>query len=84
MGEEESDLKSVVAQKGVSFTITLWEDRTRGDQWVPSYDSSVFALTGDDFLRLTSHNPVGSANRLFHFEAFQSGNHRLSFPKRMA
>ena len=53
MGEEETDLKSVVAKKGTSFTINLWEDRTRGEQWVPSYDSSVFALTADDFLRTT-------------------------------
>jgi len=84
MGEEESDLKSVVAQKGVSFTITLWEDRTRGEQWVPSYDSSVFALTGDDFLRTTSNNAVDSGNRQFEFEALQSGTHRLEFQKRMA
>ncbi len=84
MGEEESDLKSVVAQKGMSFTIKLWEDRTRGEQWVPSYDSSVFALTGDDFLRTTSNNAVDSGNRQFEFEALQSGTHRLEFQKRMA
>ena len=84
MGEEESDLKSVVAQKGMSFTINLWEDRTRGEQWVPSYDSSVFALTGDDFLRTTSNNAVDSGNRQFEFEALQSGTHRLEFQKRMA
>ena len=84
MGEEESDLKSVVAQKGMSFTINLWEDRTRGEQWVPSYDSSVFALTGDDFLRTTSNNAVDSGNRKFEFEALQSGTHRLEFQKRMA
>ncbi len=84
MGEEESDLKSVVAQKGMSFTIKLWEDRTRGEQWVPSYDSSVFALTGDDFLRTTSNNAVDSGNRHFEFEALQSGTHRLEFQKRMA
>ncbi len=84
MGKEESDLKSVVAQKGMSFTINLWEDRTRGEQWVPSYDSSVFALTGDDFLRTTSNNAVDSGNRQFEFEALQSGTHRLEFQKRMA
>ena len=84
MGKEESDLKSVVAQKGMSFTINLWEDRTRGEQWVPSYDSSVFALTGDAFLRTTSNNAVDSGNRQFEFEALQSGTHRLEFQKRMA
>jgi len=84
MGEEEADLRQVVAQKGMSFTINLWEDRTRGEQWVPSYDSSVFALTGDDFLRTTSNNAVDSGNRQFEFEALQSGTHRLEFQKRMA
>jgi predicted secreted protein len=84
MGEEESDIKSVAAQKGVSFTISLWEDRTRGEQWVPTYDSSVFALMGDDFLRTTSNNAVDSGKRQFEFEALQSGSHRLEFSKRMA
>ena len=84
MGEEETDLKSVVAKKGNSFTINLWEDRTRGEQWVPSYDSSVFVLTADDFLRTTSNNAVDSGRRQFEFEALQSGTYRLEFQKRMA
>ena len=84
MGEEETDLKSVVAKKGNSFTINLWEDRTRGEQWVPSYDSSVFVLTADDFLRTTSNNAVDSGSRQFEFEALQSGTYRLEFQKRMA
>ena len=84
MGEEETDLKSVVAKKGNSFTINLWEDRTRGEQWVPSYDSSVFVLTADDFLRTTSNTAVDSGRRQFEFEALQSGTYRLEFQKRMA
>lgn len=81
---EEGDIKSVSAQKGASFTINLWEDRTRGEQWVPTYDSSVFALMGDDFLRTTSSNAVDSGKRQFEFEALKSGSHRLVFSKRMA
>ena len=84
MGEEEMDLKPMVAKRGKSFTINLWEDRTRGEQWVPSYDSSVFVLTADDFLRTTSNNAVDSGKRQFEFEALQSGMHRLEFQKRMA
>jgi len=81
---EESDLKQIQAGKGDSFSIHLWEDRTRGEQWVPSYDSSVFALIGDDFLRTTSNNAVDSGERQFEFQALQSGVHRLEFQKRMA
>ena len=84
MGEEETDLKSVVAKKGNSFTINLWEARTRGEQWVPSYDSSVFVLTADDCLRTPSNNAVDSGRRQFEFEALQSGTYRLEFQKRMA
>jgi len=84
VGEEETEVKQVVTKKGESFTIHLWEDRTRGEQWVPSYDCSLFALTGDDFLRTTSNNAVDSGNRQFEFEALQCGTHRLEFQKRMA
>ena len=84
MGVQESDLKQIVVKKGCAFSINLWEDRTRGEQWVPSYDSSVFALIGDDFLRTTSNNAVDSGKRQFELEALQSGTHRLEFQKRMA
>ena len=84
MAEEEPDLKMMVAQQGSSFTINLWEDRTRGEQWVPSYDAAVFVLMGDDFLRTTSNNAVDSGKRQFEFEALQSGTHRLEFSRRMA
>lgn len=84
MVEEGSDLKTIVAQQGSSFTINLWEDRTRGEQWVPSYDSSQFVMIGDDFLRTTSNNAVDSGRRQFEFEALQCGTHRLEFHKRMA
>lgn len=84
MVEEGSDLKAIVAIQGSPFTINLWEDRTRGEQWVPSYDSSEFVMTGDDFLRTTSNNAVDSGKRQFEFEALQPGPHRLEFHKRMA
>jgi predicted secreted protein len=84
MGVEESDLKSIVAKRGCTFSIQLWEDRTRGEQWVPAYDTSIFALTGDDFLRTTSNNAVDSGQRSFEFEALQGGTYRIEFSKRMA
>jgi len=84
MVEEESDLKTIVVKQGSSFTINLWEDRTRGEQWVPTYDPSEFVMTGDDFLRTMSNNAVDAGRRQFEFEALQSGMHRLEFHKRMA
>ena len=81
---ERSDIKAIVARKGTPFTLRLWEDRTRGEQWVPSYDASVFMLVGDDFLRTTSNNAVDSGSRTFEFEPLQVGTHQIEFNKRLA
>ena len=31
--------KSIQTSQSETFHIHLWEDRTRGEQWVPTYDS---------------------------------------------
>lgn len=84
MTVEASNLKQLTVKKGSVFSINLWEDRTRGEQWVPSYDASVFALVGDEFLRTTSNNAVDAGKRQFDFEALQSGTHQIKFEKRLA
>jgi len=71
-------------KKGETFTVKLWEDRTRGEQWVPAYDSGVLVLLEDDFLRTTSNNAVDSGSRTFEFQAIEVGRHSLVFNKRMA
>ncbi len=71
-------------EKGRSFSVNLWEDRTRGEQWVPSYDSKQLVLVEDEFLRTMSNNAVDSGRRSFEFEALVEGQHRLEFSKRMA
>ena len=65
------------------FVIHLWEDRTRGEQWVPSYDSRGLALLSDEFLRIASNNAVENGQRIFEFKAVTPGMHRLVFEKRM-
>ncbi|MEC4674587.1 MAG: protease inhibitor I42 family protein [Nitrospirota bacterium] len=84
MAVERSDTKVIVATKGKPFSVRLWEDRTRGEQWVPSYDSSVLVMISDDFLRTTSNNAVDSGSRTFEFEALQVGTHQIEFQKRLA
>jgi predicted secreted protein len=66
-----------------SFVIHLWEDRTRGEQWVPSYDPKGLALLTDEFLRIASNNAVENGQRVFEFKAVQSGIYQLLFEKRM-
>ncbi|MGE0467836.1 MAG: protease inhibitor I42 family protein [Nitrospira sp.] len=65
------------------FVIRLWEDRTRGEQWVPAYDAKGLALLSDEFLRIASNNAVENGQRIFELKAVQPGVYQLVFEKRM-
>lgn len=65
------------------FVLQLWEDRTRGEQWVVSYDTKGLALLSDEFLRIASNNAVENGQRIFEFKAVQSGVYQVVFEKRM-
>ncbi len=84
MNTDQIETKSIQTSKSETFHIHLWEDRTRGEQWVPTYDPKVLALVEDDFLRTVSNNAVDSGRRSFEFQALEIGKHRLEFSKRMA
>jgi predicted secreted protein len=84
MDTSQIAIKSIRTVKSETFHIHLWEDRTRGEQWVPTYDPKVLALVEDEFLRTVSNNAVDSGRRSFEFQALATGTHRLEFSKRMA
>jgi predicted secreted protein len=77
------DAKLIEAALGATFEVHLWEDRTRGELWMPSYDASALVLVNDEFLRTTSNNAVDSGRRTFEFQAVLPGQHPLLFEKRM-
>jgi predicted secreted protein len=81
--EQEPDAKTLKAHVGGAVHIRLWEDRTRGEQWVPIYDAGVMPLVEDDFLRTASNNAVDAGQRTFEFKPVAVGTHRLVFEKRM-
>jgi predicted secreted protein len=81
--EREPEAKMLTARMGDSVHIRLWEDRTRGEQWVPNYDAAVMPLVEDDFLRIASNNAVENGQRMFEFRPAAIGTHRLVFEKRM-
>ena len=81
--EQEPGAKVLTARVGASVHIHLWEDRTRGEQWVPTYDARVIPLVEDDFLRTASNNAVDAGQRTFEFRPMAVGTHRLVFEKRM-
>ncbi|MBX3302508.1 MAG: protease inhibitor I42 family protein [Nitrospira sp.] len=61
----------------------MWEDRTRGEQWVLTYDAKGLALLSDEFLRIASNNAVENGQRIFELKAVQPGVYHLVFEKRM-
>jgi predicted secreted protein len=63
--------------------IHLWEDRTRGELWVPTYDPKELELLADDYLRIAGNNAVDNGQRTFEFKAVKIGTHRVLFEKRM-
>jgi predicted secreted protein len=84
MDTSQIEIKPIQTTKSEIFRVNLWEDRTRGEQWVPTYDPKVLALVEDDFLRTVSNNAVDSGRHSFEFQALEPGAHRLEFSKRMA
>lgn len=73
----------LVAPIGGTVTVKLWEDRTRGELWVPTYPTAGVVLLEDEFLRTASNNAVDTGTRRFQFRAVASGQHQLVFEKRM-
>lgn len=82
-GGPDQETKAVTAIRGATFQVHLWEDRTRGELWIPTYDPAALALVNDDFLRTASGNAVDSGRRAFEFRAVAPGTHQLVFEKRM-
>lgn len=82
-GDVDCETKTITTRTGDTFPIHLWEDRTRGELWVPSYDPACLVLISDEFLRTASGNAVDAGRRTFEFRAVAPGTHRLVFEKRM-
>ncbi len=77
------DHRTITVTLNKPFTIRLWEDRTRGEQWVPCFNNKDLSLLGDDYLRVAGNNAVDNGQRTFEFHAVTPGAHQLVFEKRM-
>jgi len=80
---ESEDCRIITATVGRPFTIHLWEDRNRGEQWVPEFETKALTLLADDFLRIASNNAVENGQRTFELQAVTPGIHRVVFEKRL-
>jgi len=81
--KSQGQTKVIEAPLDRSLQIHLWEDRTRGELWVPSYDSTGLALLADDYLRIAGNNAVDNGRRTFEFKALKPGSYQVVFEKRM-
>lgn len=81
--EREGEAVRLEAMLGGTVTVKLWEDRTRGELWVPSMPTDGLVLLEDEFFRTASNNAVETGMRRFQFRAVAVGRHQLVFEKRM-
>ena len=75
--------KVIQATLDQPIEIHLWEDRTRVELWIPTYDSSAMALLSDDYLRVAGNNAVDNGQRTFEFKVLKPGIFEIVFEKRM-
>jgi predicted secreted protein len=85
MSEGWKQEKTLETRVGAVFTVRLWEDRTRGEIYVPSYDPEALSLLNDDYERSIGDSTyiVDAGKRSFEFRALKPGTHRIVFEKRM-
>src|SRR5690349_17849696 len=75
--------KTIEVTLNQPIAIHLWEDRTRGELWIPTYDPTGLALLGDEYLRVAGNNAVDNGQRTFEFKAIKPGVLQVVFEKRM-
>ena len=79
---EKDSLVKVRARCGEPFTIRIWEDRTRGSRWMPSFDSALFRLINDDFDPTRNIRVSDIGMRHFVFLPMQAGRFEMVFESR--
>ncbi|MEK7703105.1 MAG: protease inhibitor I42 family protein [Nitrospirota bacterium] len=79
---EDLSTKSVSAKTGMPFKIRIWEDRTRGSRWVPTFDADQLRLLGDDYDRTRNIRVSDIGMRYFEFLPVSSGKCQIVFESR--
>lgn len=81
-GENRIERKTVRAKVGESFKIRIWEDRTRGSRWTPTYDTASLRVLSDDYERTRNIRVNDIGMRYFEFVATKPGRHEIIFELR--
>jgi hypothetical protein len=78
-----SERLKIDAKVGESFKIRLWEDRTKGGcRWVPTFNSGVVRLLGDEYERTRNIRVSDIGMRYLEFVAITVGQTEISLESR--
>jgi len=80
--ENKTENKTIRSNKGEPFKIRLWEDRTRGSRWSPSYDATMVKLLSDHYERTQNIRVTDTGMRYFEFVGIKSGRHEIALELR--
>ncbi len=75
-------VKVIHAKVGEPFQIRIWEDRTRGSRWTPSFDTGTLRLLNDDFDSTRNIRVSEIGMRHFQFAPIKTGKHQIVFELR--
>jgi len=79
---KQDEQKTVCVKQGNPFTIRIWEDRTRGSRWMPTFDTVAFRLLDDEFDRTRNIRVSDIGMRQFEFLPMSTGKHLIVFESR--
>jgi len=83
MVDKTNEALKISTTVGTPFKIRIWEDRTKGGcRWVPTYDSAMIRLLGDEYERTRNIRVSDIGMRYFEFVAMASGETVITFEAR--
>jgi len=80
--EGKRETLKIAAEVGEPFRISLWEDRTRGNRWVPSFDAEALRLLSDEYERTRNIRVSDIGMHNFEFIATHPGSFWIEFESR--
>ncbi|MFQ5779934.1 MAG: protease inhibitor I42 family protein [Nitrospiria bacterium] len=82
MIQGKNNVKRIRTKAGEPFKIRIWEDRTKGSRWVPTFDTALFRLLSDEYERTRNIRVTDSGMRYFEFVATNPGKAVIEFESR--
>jgi len=78
----QTEIKKIHAKVGEPFKIRVWEDRTRGSRYVPTFDAAVLKLVSDEYERTRNIRTNDIGMHYFEFVPVKPGRYQIEFEYR--